>query len=653
MKLRIALMVTVVPVALGAVAAPAMALRAIPSYTPVTLNSPIPEAGAGFGDRMDAVGDVDGDGVNDVAVSSPRASFRAQQHVGRVWVFSGRTRTLLFSMFPPGADRQTDDGFGSSVIGVGDVNGDGVPDMAIGSSSLDLNPRVADPGGNFAPCTAGTPGCNEDQGRVYIYSGKGDLDFDPSRGLVIRVVDAPTPQAFAYFGDDQAVGTGDLNGDMVNDFVESESGENVGLCDADFDPATAVEPCPVGAAYTISGATGRRIHRLDDPDPQPYDSFASGGVSDPGDVTGDRVDDVTMGAPFSDAGGHLYLFDGRAGGPAKLAISDREDPTAGFGFGRGTGREPRDANGDGVGDLYAVDPGQKVGAVANAGRAYLLSGVNGSLVRTLDDPNPKPSGSFGFYHASAGDLNDDGMPDVLAMRFSFTQNAYAPDPPPGAAAYVVDGRSGAGLVTLPGVTSDGPALSLASPGDLNGDGYPDYLLGGRVSDGSAGDLTGRVLVELSGPPSSTPPAATPPATAILGATTTPVLSGLSLSPRTLRAALSGASAATALGSRVSYSLSENASVRFGVERARGGRRVLGHCIEPTHSNRGAPRCARYVAVRGSFTRAARMGSNAFRFRGRIGGRTLPAGRYRLSATATNPSGNRSEPRRSPFRIVGS
>jgi hypothetical protein len=126
---------------------------------------------------------------------------------------------------------------------------------------------------------------------------------------------------------------------------------------------------------------------------------------------------------------------------------------------------------------------------------------------------------------------------------------------------------------------------------------------------------------------------------------------LSLSPRTFRAASTGASVSAIrrrrppIGTRVTLLLTARAAAKLTVERAAAGRRSGRRCVKPTRRNRNARRCTRYLKLRGSITRRAGAKST-FRFRGRIGGRRLAAGRYRLVAVV-----GRTAPKRASFTIV--
>jgi hypothetical protein len=123
---------------------------------------------------------------------------------------------------------------------------------------------------------------------------------------------------------------------------------------------------------------------------------------------------------------------------------------------------------------------------------------------------------------------------------------------------------------------------------------------------------------------------------------------LALSPTSFRAASSGPSAtaaATATGTTVTIALSAAAGVIFTVERPAAGRRMRGRCATPKRSNRRARRCVRYVKVRGRFTGNGTPGAGRFHFTGRMGGRKLAPGSYRLVAS---PVGGKAK--RTAFRI---
>ena len=96
------------------------------------------------------------------------------------------------------------------------------------------------------------------------------------------------------------------------------------------------------------------------------------------------------------------------------------------------------------------------------------------------------------------------------------------------------------------------------------------------------------------------------------------------------------------GRTISYSLSEAATLTFTLEKARPGRRVRGRCRRPTRRNRKRPRCARYVALPGSFTDTGEAGANSLTLPRRLGGRRLTPGRYRMLITARDQFGNETQ-----------
>jgi hypothetical protein len=147
----------------------------------------------------------------------------------------------------------------------------------------------------------------------------------------------------------------------------------------------------------------------------------------------------------------------------------------------------------------------------------------------------------------------------------------------------------------------------------------------------------------------------PPATISTAADTSPpALGTLGLSATVFRAAKSGGSISAKkppVGTKVSFKLSEPGKVKFTVDRKTRGRKVGKSCKAQTKANRKKKACIRWVKVKGSFTVAGKAGKNSFKFRGRIGGKTLKPGSYRLNSQATDSAKNRSAVKRRGFRIV--
>ena len=128
----------------------------------------------------------------------------------------------------------------------------------------------------------------------------------------------------------------------------------------------------------------------------------------------------------------------------------------------------------------------------------------------------------------------------------------------------------------------------------------------------------------------------------------PAITRLGLSPTAFRAAPSGPALAALAGARLSLALSEAATVTFRVVQPTPGRQVAGQCRRPTARNADRPRCSRWTPLRGRTVRSLPAGRTALRYRGRLAGRTLRPGRYRLLARARDSADNLSRQRSTPF-----
>jgi virginiamycin B lyase len=197
------------------------------------------------------------------------------------------------------------------------------------------------------------------------------------------------------------------------------------------------------------------------------------------------------------------------------------------------------------------------------------------------------------------------------------------------------GTGSIGRMTISGEYSSCPLPSSAS------NPHPYGIATGADGNIWFTEREGGKLGRLSG--NCVPPAPAPgPAAA--GSSGKPVLSGLKLTPAAFKAASSGAAVAkrkAGTGTTVSFRLSEAASVTFEVQRKARGRKVGGKCKRQTKANRGKPGCPLLLPVKGSFSWAGKAGANSVGFSGRLGGKALKRGGYRLVAEAKNAGGAKS------------
>ncbi len=194
-----------------------------------------------------------------------------------------------------------------------------------------------------------------------------------------------------------------------------------------------------------------------------------------------------------------------------------------------------------------------------------------------------------------------------------------------------------------------PAGALTLPFGFTPSGS-DLAGNARTGDGADACFTGQDMgaLELQGhlrscPTSSPPATTTTSATKALAA----VLSALTISPSAFLPAPSGATVTAAsaskrkkkkYGAKISYRDSQAATTTFTVLRPTSGRMQGKSCKKPSKRNRHGRRCTLYVPL-GTFTHADKAGANSLHFSGRLKGKRLSPGTYRLQAIAHDAAGN--------------
>ncbi len=186
------------------------------------------------------------------------------------------------------------------------------------------------------------------------------------------------------------------------------------------------------------------------------------------DVNGDGLADVLVGAQQASNGtGAVHVYLAGNGGLSSIPTT-LASPAGPSGFFGSSVASAGDMNGDGLADVI-------VGASsANAyvGAAYVyLAGPGGLSTPPIALPATSgPSGLFGASVASAGDVNADGYADVVVG---------APGTGAGAFVYLgaANGPSMTPLALVPPSSASNAGRSVASAGDVNGDGFADIIVG--------------------------------------------------------------------------------------------------------------------------------------------------------------------------------
>jgi hypothetical protein len=393
-------------------------------------------------------GDVNGDGVDDVVVGTGK---EARLHAGAA---SGLSPTAIWTATVP-----TSGVFGYAVAGPGDVNGDGFDDLLVGARES----------GGYSHVWGA--------GQAFLYLGA------PQGATTTPVwgVDDGS-DLFTQLGPQLAggmvAGAGDVNGDGHEDLLVGSPGFT------DFSSAEGAVRVYLGGETAFVAAPAALP---ESPDPVGWDRARSAPA---GDVNGDGFDDVVaLDATWT----RLEVFLGALGGIAPI-------PLPGVPVSFDVGETPKlaaagDVNGDGYGDVLVG-----VGAEFGVGRAWLYLGSRGGLLApaawTAQSEIPTEPDGFGYAVASAGDVNADGYDDVLVGAPFFSTAGFGGMIYEGKAYLYLGSASGLGAAPAwsflgeqefqgyfwGGSPPPGFGGALAAAGDVDGDGFGDVVIGAPAYD---------------------------------------------------------------------------------------------------------------------------------------------------------------------------
>lgn len=417
---------------------------------------------------VSSAGDVNGDGLGDVLVGAYNED-QAGGSAGAAYLLLGGLLSKPDASVLSSADYKIlGEGAGDwagFTVAHGDIDGDGLSDLLVGAYG------VQDRG----PLT----------GAAYVLLGR-SLGSDP----VISLADAD----YRILGEEQndfagyaLSSAGDVDGDGLDDILIGASGHDAGGINAGAGYIVLASSLGSERSIDLSGADYKLVGEAPD-------NWAGYSVSEAGDVDGDGLGDILLGADV-DYGGReshaAYLVLGRSlGGERLIDLSNADYILTGessYDYASQVSTAG-DVDGDGLSDILIGAAGVDFGG-PGAGAAYLVLGGSLGAQRTMSLAaadyvfiGESPGDQAGGAVADAGDVDGDGLSDFVIGAHHF-RSEY----PLQGAAYLVLGGS-LGILSeiqlsevdyrlVGGSAHDYAGASVSGAGDVDGDGLSDVIVG--------------------------------------------------------------------------------------------------------------------------------------------------------------------------------
>ena len=427
-----------------------------------------------------------------------------------------------------------DDRLGTKVDLTGDINGDGIEDLVISSSS----------GGNISTSPYSYYSSDR-RGETYVVFGKSN-----GFGSTINLNNLDGNNGFKVAGvkqDDSlgsAIAVGDINGDGIDDLAVGApyAGGRVTNYSSEYSRGT-------GGTYIIFGKQSGFAANVDLKSLDGNNGFALGGIdaqdnlgtaiASAGDINGDGFDDLVISAAgagkivtnnngysYSDRRGETYVVFGKNNFNSNINLAllngsngfKIEGKNAGDRLGYNLSNAG-DINGDGFDDLVIATP--LAGELLNSpysyddsdrrGEAYIIFGNNNGFNSNFNLNNLNGNNGFtiagvgiedglGSAVSNAGDINGDGIDDLfLGARYASQTGEYTFE----GGGYVVFGKNtafdrdfdlttlnGTNGFSIPGLNLDDNLGNAVSVGDINGDGIDDLSIGANTAGQTINDGDG-------------------------------------------------------------------------------------------------------------------------------------------------------------------